>query len=289
MEMNVFFARHPVFRIEELDTFLRARHMSLKGGEVDSEKRQALLNYHQEQGHILRLRKGLYATVPPGSEAKEYPVDSFLIAARITPDAVLAYQTALSFLGVAHSITHAFVSLSEQLHTRSFSYRNTIFRAIPPPTTLPRPDAMRTGVEARNRQGLDIRVTGWERTLVDALDRLSLVGGWNEAWRSLETMEVYLNLDFLIDYALSLQEEATCAKVGCFLQAHADRFAVKPRHLDRLKAKRPRQPYYIERNRNVSLRNDRFRRFVPEWNLWLPVERTEYDSQGMSFVEETQV
>ena len=132
MDLNVFFALHPVFRVEELDTFLKERGKACKNGIVDPAKRQALLTYHQKRGHILRLRQGLYAAVPPGMDAKTTSVNSFLIASRLTPDAVLAYPTALSFLGVAHSIRNEFLSLSEQQHTRPLHYRDTLYRAIPP-------------------------------------------------------------------------------------------------------------------------------------------------------------
>jgi predicted transcriptional regulator of viral defense system len=286
MDLNVFFAWHPVFRVEELDIFLKERGKALNNGSADPAKRQALLTYHLKQGHILRLRQGLYATVPPGMDAKTYPTDSFLIASRLTPDAVLAYHTALSFLGVAHTIGEEFILLSEQQQTRPLKYRDTLYRATSPPAALSVKDRMAVGVEERNRQGLRVRVTGWERTLVDAFDRLSLVGGWNEAWRSLETIEVYLDIDFLMDYVLLLNEATTCAKVGYFLEEHRDRFSVTQRHLDRLKAQRPRQPHYVQRNKKASLRQGLSRDFIPEWNLWIPMEKSEH---GSDFDKDLQV
>ena len=45
-------------------------------------------------------------------------------------------------------------------------------------------------METLDRQGLPIRVTGLERTLVDVLDRPALAGGWEEAWRSWEGVAV---------------------------------------------------------------------------------------------------
>jgi len=276
MELNTFFARHPVFRIEEVDMFLKEREISLTDGRVDAAKRQALLTYHQRLGHILRLRQGLYASVPPGNDAKTYPVDSFLIASRLTSDFVLAYHTALSLLGVAHSVREEFLGLSEQKHTRPLRYNNTLYYVTSPPAALSEPDRMLIGVTERSRQGLTVRVTDWERTIVDSLDRLALAGGWNEVWRSLESIEVYLNLDFLIDYTLRLNNTATCAKVGYFLEQHREQFSVRERHLDRLRVQHPLQPYYVERNKNISLRSGHSRRFIPQWNIWIPVEKSEY-------------
>ena len=145
---------------------------------------------------------------------------------------------------------------------------------------------MGIGVEERHRQGMTVRVTNWERTLVDAFDRLSLVGGWHEAWRSLETVEVYLKLDFLIEYAEWLNTASTCAKVGYFLEQHREHFAVKEHHLNQLKAWRPLQPYYIEQSKKLSLRLSNSRCFVSGWNLWIPVEKSEY---GADFDEDLQV
>ncbi len=187
----------------------------------------------------------------------------------------MAYHTALSFLGVAHSVRNELIALSEQQLTHPLKYRDTFYRATRPPTALPVEDRMVIGVVERQRQGMSVRVTDWERTLVDSFDRLPLVGGWNEAWRSLETIDVYLKLDFLIDYALRLNETSTCACVGYFLEVHRDRFFVKQRHLDRLMAQRPKQPYYVQRNKTVSISQGISRRYVAEWNLWVPIEGCE--------------
>ncbi len=287
MNSAVFFARHPVFRIEEFETFLIERNAACTDGVVDPTNRKRLLNYHQKQGHIQRLRQGLYASALPGMDAKDYPADPFLIASCLTPDAVLAYHTALSFLGVAHSVSNRIIVLSEQHHARPFDYRGTVYLTTQPPAVLPDKDRMTIGIEQRQRQGMTVRVTGWERTIVDAFDRLSLVGGWNEAWRSLEAIDVYLKLDFLIDYALLLNEASTCACVGYFLEQHRDRFLVKQRHLDRLKARRPKQPHYVQRNRKSALHQDASRRYLPEWNLWVPTERAENES--MEFDDEIRV
>lgn len=57
---------------------------------------------------LVRVRRGLYAVVPPGASAESYPVDPFLLASRMAKDAVQAYHTALEFHGEAYSVYEYF-------------------------------------------------------------------------------------------------------------------------------------------------------------------------------------
>ncbi len=88
MKLKDFFARHPVFRVEELIEFMSTL------GSNNPSTRKTLLAHHQASGRILRIRRGLYATVPFGLSADSFSVDPYLLAGRITDDAIIAYHTA---------------------------------------------------------------------------------------------------------------------------------------------------------------------------------------------------
>ena len=45
---------------------------------------EALLSCHRKAGRVVRLRRGLYAVIPPGADPEPYMVDHFLVAAKIT-------------------------------------------------------------------------------------------------------------------------------------------------------------------------------------------------------------
>ena len=93
MKLRDFFARRPVFTHAEFVAFLDAE-------EPRSVKtRESLLSYYKRTGRILRVRRGLYITVPPGVDPEACPVDPYLLAAKMADDAVLAYHTALEFHG----------------------------------------------------------------------------------------------------------------------------------------------------------------------------------------------
>lgn len=264
MELNVFFAQRPLFTTEELDHFLAKKRSDVAPRPL-AQVRKTLLSYHKKAGHLLLIRRGLYATVPAFRTPDQQPVDSFLIASRLTPDAVIAYHGALTLQGLAHSLREEVVVLSDQAFVNPLRFRGTLYRAVPPPRALPALDALTLGVATWDRQGLGIRVTDLERTVVDCLDRPMLSGGWEEVWHSLEGLDAYLNLELLLEYTDKLRTATTAAKVGYFLSQHQERLRVPDAVLDHLKAQRPKRAHYVLRDR-VAGRS----RFVPEWNLMVP-------------------
>ncbi len=116
-----------------------------------------------------------------------------------------------------------------------------------------------------DRSGMEVRVTSLERTLVDLLNRPDLSGGWEEIWRSLESVE-FFDLDKVVEYALLLGNATTAAKIGFFLEQHREPLMVEEKHLESLHGLRPRQPHYLDRDKRKS------GRLVSGWNLVVPRE-----------------
>ncbi len=258
MKHDSFFRNHPVFTGEEL-----AKHLSSHGA-VGGRAREALLAYHKKTGRIVRIRRGLYAVIPPGANPGSYPVDPFLVAAKLTPDAVLSHHTALEFHGRAYSIhTHFTYSASRPL--RSLTFRSHVFRGTKFPLALLRAGKARFAVSTAERSGQPLMVASLERTLVDVLDRPDLSGSWEEIWRSLESIE-FFDLDQVVGYALLLGNATTVAKVGFFLEQHREPLMVEDHYLKMLHDMRPRQPHYLDRLRRKP------GRLVSAWNLVVPRE-----------------
>ena len=106
--LNEFFTRHPVFTLEELNQFLMGEKA------LNRSTRSSLLTYYKRQGRLLQVRRGLYAVVPPGSTPETFPVDPYLLAGKMTNNAVLAYHTALEFFGKAYSVYGRFYYVNEK-------------------------------------------------------------------------------------------------------------------------------------------------------------------------------
>ena len=257
MSTKRFFASHPVFTVAEFDQFLE--NVGIK----TEHNRKRLLSYHRQQGHLILVRPGLYGVVPSGAEAGTYPLDSYLVAARLTPDSIIGYHSALAYHGVAHSLLDERLVITKHPFVKPFLFRGITYRTVRPPQAIVEKRQESFGVEQQERQGEAVRVTGLERTLVDCLDRQRLGGGWEEIQRSYETVP-YLDLESVIHYALLLRNATTIATVGYFLQVQEDRWMVTAKDLDRLRTHRPNQPHYLGRRREER------GRLVKEWNLVIP-------------------
>ena len=258
MKHEEFFRKHPVFTGEEMADYLASC------GEVGSRTKEALLAYHKKTGRIVSVRRGLYAVVPRGADPASYPVDPYLVAAKLTKDAVLSYHTALELHGSAYSVHEHFVYTAAR-PLSPLTFRSHVFRGARFPASLRRAGQESFGVVQMDRSGVEIRVTSVERTLVDLFNRPDLCGGWEEIWRSLESVEL-LDLDTVVEYALLLGNATTTAKVGFFLEQHSEPLMVEEKHLNALRGLRPQQPHYLDRDRRQS------GRLVSGWNLIVPRE-----------------
>lgn len=256
MQGGDFLTQHPVFTSEDFRAFQHGR------GSRSASTQKNLLAHYERRGRIVRVRRGVYAVVAPGSTPESVPVDPYLVASRLAADAVLAYRTALSFHGRAHSVTQRFEFLTATA-PRPLIFRSWQFRAVRFPPALCRRQQEHFAVEETERSGLPVRVTSLERTLVDVLDRPDLGGGWEEIWRSLETVE-FFNLDRVIAYVGLLGNATTAAKVGYYLEEHRETLMVEESHLERLAALRPKEPHYLERGARTE------HKLVGRWNLVMP-------------------
>ena len=256
MDMRTFLAKHPVFTRVEIEKALGEDYSTDRG------TANARLAYHIRAGHVVQLQRGLYASVPTGTEPSSFVPDPWLVASKLADDAVIAYRSAFQFHGRSHAVSDDVVFLSEaavkprQMHGRRF-------RRVPYPRALRDQEQVLFGVETLDRLGQDVRVASLERSLVDVLDRPDLGGGWEEIWRSAESVEYY-DISQVVEYALLLRNATTAAKVGFFLEQHQEQLTVAASQLDRLREARSRQPHYLERGRSGRL--------VADWNLIVPEE-----------------
>ena len=257
-KLSEFLSQHAVFTITELDAFLATR------GSGNPSTRKSLLAYYLNKGRIVRVRRGLYAPVPLGIDPVSCPVDPYLVAAKMVEDAVLAYHTALEFHGKAYSLFTRLFYLSSR-KSLPLDFQSHTFRCVPVPRALRSAGKQMFGVTSRKSNGVELKVTTLERTLVDVMDRPDLSGSWEEIWRSLESIE-FFDLDQVVKYALMIKNATTVAKGGFFLEQHSATLMVEKSHLSPLREFIPRQPHYLERA------DRRGCRWNKNWNLMIPVE-----------------
>lgn len=255
MQINSFFAEHPVFRHEELVAYLYEQ------GKCNPNTLKALLQYHLGKGHISRIRRGYYA-VTSVLKSRGVADDPFLIAGRVTEDAIVAYHSALSFYGLAYSLSSNFYFFSRQLILPFEFMQATYHRVVPPKALQAKKILMET--KMHDRQGLDINVTTAERTFVDCLNKPQFSGGWEEIWRAAEMIN-FLDVNRMISYAICLANATTAAKVGFFLEQHQEQFNVNSTQLKILEKYKPKSKHYMERGGPKEYQ------YLKRWSLIVPM------------------
>lgn len=255
MRAQDFFASHPVFTHEE---FLASRADAAGRSPRTAD---SLLAQHVAAGRLLRVRRGLYASVPPGTPAAQFQADPYLVATKASPDAVVAYHAALQFRGRAYSVWHRYAVLTSS-RLRLLSFQGNEYVGVKPPAALLRHRGQDRGVVEVPHAGGTVRVTTLERTLVDLLDAPAHGGGWEEIWRSLEMVE-FFDLREVLAHVERLGSALTAARVGFFLEQHRNTHFVDETHLESLRRLAPRHARYLDRSRESG-------RLVKGWNLVVP-------------------
>lgn len=251
-----FLAKHPVFTREEFVNFLNVR------GTTSVNSQTAILQYHIKQDHIVRVKQGLFASIPRGEEAESYPIDPYLIAGKAAADSVLSYHTALEYHGLAYTVFNNFVFCSDT-RLRAFLFQGHLFESALFPEALKKAKHEMFATEVIKRQGLEIKVTTLERTFVDVLDQPHRSGGWEEVCRSVESIAV-MDLDLVVKYALLLEKATTSAKVGYFLETMRETLGTTDHHLQLLEQHLPKQPHYLNRSQRQG------GKLLKRWNLIVP-------------------
>jgi predicted transcriptional regulator of viral defense system len=258
MKIQTFFLQNPIFSYQDFLKFLNAH------GTRKHDAQNAALKYYLKTGGIIHLRRELYAVISPLNADNAASVDVYLLASKLTSDAILAYHTALELHGAAYSVFEDFTYISDH-PLRPFQFNSHVFRGIFLPKNLLDKRKGNFGVISMKREGVDVRVTSLARTIVDVLARPELAGGWEEVWRSLESIAVF-DVAEAVKYVQLLDNATLAAKLGFFLDQRSAALAVDSKHLKQLLKMIPSKPHYLERNRRRS------GKVIARWNLVVPNE-----------------
>ncbi len=258
MSIAEFFEKNTIF------THAEFKRYAISQGSLNENTQKEILAYHLRKKNIVRIRRGLFGSIPLSfrETAESYVTDPYLVAGRINDDAVVAYHSAFDFHGVSYTLSQQMIFLSQQ-KIQPFVYQQIEFTRLPFPKALVEQKKTNTEVISVDRQGLAIKVTTLERTLVDALDRPEYAGGFEEIWRSATHIPI-LNFNKMIEYAILLGNATTIAKLGFFLEQFQEQFNVDEKTLKKLQAKKPAGVHYLERSKRES------GKFISRWNLMVP-------------------
>ena len=236
---TAFMDANPVFRREEF-----AAAMGLPKGSAPVSR---LLGRQVATERLTRLRREVYATLPNRKAPGRLMLPDYIHASKYRPDGVLGYHTGLRLFGIQYSVT---VSQVQVISNGPAGYARTPFgrcRFVKPHRALV--DAGKTDFLTvwKEPAGIPVRVTAFERTLVDVLHRPGRAGGKDEVIDSLATAP-YIVKSFdpgkVADYVELLGIRSLAGVVGWWLERWQSELDVPERVLDRLRA------------------------MLPDWNSW---------------------
>jgi len=261
--VEVFLEQVPVFTLHEL--IERLRQASSPEG-MDSHKNVKSVAYNliknrRRTGKIGVIKEGVYYVVRPGTIPDTAPVDQYLVTSKLSPDAVLAFHTALDVLGFGHSVFNTFYYVSKTYH-RPVRFRGGQYRSVKAPPKLLKAGKELFGTTKIERLGVKIFTTDKERTLVEGLEHPEYCGGFEELYRSLEKIP-YIQSEVVLDYLDIREQKNLYARVGFFLEQHREDLHVEEVFLHQLERNKPAQPvYWVPRRKGGVL--------VKRWNLIVP-------------------
>ena len=252
MKPDHFLAQRQVFTRQELERALPGRSPGTLS---------AHLNRWRRQGRIARVKNGLFVRVEGAGGAD---VDFLALAGRMAPDAVVAYHTAMEALGCAQSLFRMLTFLT-RTRVRPVDFQGHRFVPVRPRAVVEDLNE-EPWVEVLDRDGLEVRVTSPERTLVDVLDRPDLAGGIEEVWRSLAALPA-IDPVALWEYVRRLGRGTVAARVGYFLESRREELAVPEQTLAHLRGLLPHHPVYMDRALGGKLDS--------RWRIYVPLEVAE--------------
>jgi predicted transcriptional regulator of viral defense system len=268
--VGAFAARHPVFRLEELDTALVL---------VDPEERRRRARGVARlvrRGVLVRIARRTYAVV--GDRRDGHAVvgwrpsrveEAYGAAGRVNGDGVLAYRSALELHGVmAHRPGRGVTVVSQAGWGCVVRWGGVLVRTLDPPKHLRLSGRCGLGVRSMRTGEIDVRVTGPERTFVDALHRPRLVGSWRDILEALARLVRGHAFDWrmVVVYVRRLRCATTASRVGWVLERGRAWNGVPERvlmALERLRA--PGPVYWVWHDRRHC--EEMGVRFARRWHL----------------------
>lgn len=174
---------------------------------------KAILNSYVNKGIIKRVRQNLYYAM--NLENKKAPANRYLIASKINDSAYLTHHSAFEVHGLSHQLSFVVYVASNQ-RISDFEFEGLLYKYV------------RAGIKEgviRYHLNEGIKVTDFERTVVDSMDRLDYCGGPHELDEILKICPV-LDEGKLLDYLKAYNKQVLFKKAGYFLERHQESLGI---------------------------------------------------------------
>lgn len=193
----------------------------VKEVDLTPDQAQALAHRLQRTHRATRIRRGLYALVPPEDWDRPgiLPVHRYLTAAAIVEPApyFLAFYTAMDIHRmIQHPLRDVFVAVQRQRREILVGQIKFRFVALKQERFF--------GFEDQPLEGKVVKAADLERTFLDCVDRFDLCGGLEEVVRGFARRHDDLDPDRLLRYIHRFKQPTTAKRLGFLLETvgHGD-------------------------------------------------------------------
>jgi len=229
-----FFGATPVFD--------RGEYARAVGRDPHDRIVTAMLAHHLRSGNIRRISRGVFRSVPKNVRPENQALDRLVAASKLRSGGVIAYHSALELQGCAKT-EGCEIQVIAPGDPGIFKTADFVCRFVSPPCRLPPTE----GVMSVDCQGLAIKATSLERTIIDLLDRHKLAGGAEELFDCLDLVAELsrgVDIDAMVSFAEKLGNGAAAGVLGYWLECERDRLDVPDSTLQQLRMLAPGRPRY---------------------------------------------
>jgi len=215
----------------------------------DKHKSADYLTNLREKGFVQRIRRGVYAILPPDAVGGSFLPDKFLIAGKLRDRYYVSHHSALELHGVAES-TFSVVYISSPSYQSPFTYQGITYKIVTTKHFF--------GMKKIQYKGEKLLVSDLEKTVLDCIRRIKYAGGLEELMKSLSNIP-HLDYNKLWRYLKKIDEKALYHKTGFILETLK---RTPESFLNRIKGGMGKRVCYLYGEKNCV--------YNREWNLMVP-------------------
>lgn len=231
-----------------LPTFSLKEAIDLAG---NRPRAYALLATLIDKGLVRKIRSNLYSAVNLLTD--QVIATPYQIACATRESAYLWLHTAMEFHGLCQAWSHE-IHVASDSTFREFQFDGTLYKSIP--------SKMSIGIDTVGEDD-GIRVTDVERTIIDGMQHLGLVGGLNTILQCI-AQAPKLDEQKLISYLEAYNTQVLYQKAGFLLSPHQVQLGISQAFLNLCHDRIGKSKRYLEPDKPGSY-VARWRLIVPQW------------------------
>lgn len=167
-----------------------------------------LLHRLHQKGWVRRISKGVYILLPLSADSQTpYTQNEWVIASRLLSPSYVGFRTILQHYGWTEQLPHP-IFVASPKRKKNLVIQGVSYQFV----TLSEKKFF--GVEEISIDGLSIKVSEREKTILDCLDHLEYAGGITEVSKALWNAREELDWEKLLSYGIRMGDSAILKRLG---------------------------------------------------------------------------